>query len=266
MRLAKCGVGFLLTCCVQHILLVYCPTPLFAYQHTHKNFTVHMREEIPPEITGVLDRVDRLLAAADLNDETQHHEIYIINSFALSRFLLLRNVHFGCNLPNGNTYVTSADVVNDVARCETISPDDRRIRTLSETITHEIVHALIRNRVGWRADQRLPAWIKEGYCEFVADGSAIDHRTGLKMLKSVSGDFTPGLQNFRWRLMIEYLIAARRMTIHEIIRHPPTYRLVESEVIAALRGDEAALLERLGSRIATPRPRPGETPGGPESR
>lgn len=256
-----------LSCCVVvvviypilHVLLVFFPDPLFPYERTYKNFTVHMRQAIPPEITGVLDRVESLLSAGELDDKNLHHEIYLVNSFRLSRFLLLRNVHFGCNLPNGHTFITKADVANDIARCEMISPDDRRIRTLSESIAHEITHALIRNHVGWLADQRMPTWIKEGYCECVADGSAIDHRIGLSMMKSTFPVFTPGLSNFRYRLAVEYLINDKHMTIDDIIRRPPDYREVEAEVVAGLRKDEQGFLKRLGSRIGSAEPAGDET-------
>jgi hypothetical protein len=236
-----------------HALLVVYPQALFPYQRAYKNFTMHMREPVPPEVTRVLDRADSLLSASPLNEEKLHHRIYLINSFRLSRFLLLRNVHFGCRLSTGAIFITHADVANDVARCERISRDDRRVRTLSETIVHEITHGLIRRRVGWRAERRLPTWLKEGYCEYVADGSAIDHRVGLSLLKSTTPSFTPGLQNFRYRLVVEYLINVRGMTVGELLQHPPEFEVVESEVIAALRENEQAFLDDLGSRIGRAR-------------
>ena len=257
MRLIWYFIAAVFTYCIAHALLMLYPGPIFPYQYTYKNFTVHMREEIPPEITVVLDRVEALLSASELNDTSRHHEIYLINSFRLSRFLLLRNVHFGCNMPNGHTFITQADVARDIARCELIGPDDRRIRTLSETIVHEITHALIRNHVGLFADRHVPTWIKEGYCEYVGDGSAIDHRTGIRMLKSRFCEFTPGFYNFRYRMVVEYLINAKHMTITEIVRQPPDYGEVESEVIAGLREDEQGFLKRLGSRIGVAKPAPG---------
>ena len=254
MRFVKIGIAVVVSYCTLHVLLVYHADPLFAHQRTYENFTVHMREEIPPEITGVLDRVASLLSKSELNDEGLHHEIYLVNSFRLSRFLLLRNVHFGCNLPNGHTFVTMADVANDIARCEMISPDDRRIRTLSETIAHEIAHALIRNHVGWFGDRRLPVWIKEGYCEFVAEGSAVDHRTAFAMMKDTFGAFTPGLNNFRYRLAVQYLIKVKHMTIGDLISQPPDFHEIEAEVIAGLREDEQGFLKRLGWRIPSKQP------------
>jgi hypothetical protein len=56
-----------------------------------------MRESVPHEITLVLDRVHSLLSTSPLNDEALHHDIYIINSYRLSRYLFLKDVGFGAN-------------------------------------------------------------------------------------------------------------------------------------------------------------------------
>ena len=246
LKVAGWAVLTFLVYAVAHILLAYFPQPLFPYQRTYKNFTVYMREEIPPEITSVLDRVQRLLSASEINDESLDHEIYIFNSYRLSRFLLLRNVHFGANLPNGDSFITMADVGQDIARCEKLGPADTRLRTLSETITHEIVHALIRNHVGWRAERGLPVWIKEGYCEVVAEGSAIDHELGLHVLKGESPRVR-GSANFRYRMAVDYLIRDRHLTFDEIAQNPPEFAMIEAEVVAALRADEQAFRRRLGT-------------------
>ncbi|MHC4828256.1 MAG: hypothetical protein ACYTEY_17010, partial [Planctomycetota bacterium] len=50
--------------CVLHVLLVFFPQPLFRHHRTYKNFTVYMRQQVPAEITDVLDCGDTLLAAS----------------------------------------------------------------------------------------------------------------------------------------------------------------------------------------------------------
>jgi hypothetical protein len=248
-RTLKTGGGLLGACVAYgalHLTLAYHPRPFFSHHRTYKNFTVHMREEIPPEITGILDRVGARLARSELNDEGLHHPIYIFNSDRLIRFLLFRDVHFGCNLPNGVSYITGGDVERDVARCSTLGPGDPRRRTLSETIAHEITHALIRRHVGWLGDRKLPSWVKEGYCEYVAEGRVIDDRTGLALMRN--GASTPGFPQFRNRLMMEYLINERGLAIDRILRDPPDFATVEAEVLAGLRADEAGFLERLRTR------------------
>jgi hypothetical protein len=233
-----------------HAALALHPRPLFSHHHRHRNFTVHMREEIPPEITEVLDRVEALLSTSELYDDRRHHPIYIFNSDRLIRFLLYRSVHFGANLPNGVTYVTEADVARDEARCVKLGPGDQRSRTLSETIAHEIAHALLRSHLGWRADRRLPAWLREGYCEYVAQGAVLDDATGLSMLRR--GVSAPGLPQFRNRLMVEYLFNVRGRSLNELVGDPPPAAEVEAAVMAGLEADEAGFLARLRARPGKP--------------
>jgi len=228
------AVGIALAACVGyavlHVLLALYPRPLFAHQVSYKNFVVHMREEIPPEITGVLDRAETRLATSALYDPAERHHVYIYNSRRLVRFLMLRDVHFGANLPNGTTIIVDADVARDVARCERLGPRDERRRTLTESIVHEIVHALIRDHVGWSAERKVPSWIKEGYCEHVARGSAIDPERGMSLLLSGRGRSVPGFPNFRSRKMVEYLIDKRGLSIDELLARPPDF----DETLAAL--------------------------------
>ncbi|MHC4710446.1 MAG: hypothetical protein ACYTA3_08485 [Planctomycetota bacterium] len=232
--------------CVLHVLLVVFPQPLFRHHRTYKNFTVYMRQEVPPEITDVLDRVDTLLAASEINDPNAHHQIFLCNSYRLSRYLFLRNVHFGANLFTGATYITNANVAGDIAYCEKLGPNDTRVRTLSETIAHEITHDLIRDHLGLRRERKLPVWFKEGYCEVVAEGSAIDHELGLRVLKGESPRVR-GSANFRYRMAVDYLIRDRHLTFDEIAQAPPDFGAVEAEVVDTLRADEQAFRRRLGT-------------------
>jgi len=230
-------LGALAAYCVLHVLLVVFPQPLFRHHRTYKNFTVYMRQSVPPEITDVLDRVDILLAASEINDPNAHHQVFLCNSYRLSRYLFLRNVHFGCNPSTGASFITNADVADDIAYCERLGPHDTRVRTLSETIAHEITHELIRDHLGLRRERKLPVWIKEGYCEVVAEGSAIDHELGFRVLKGESPPVR-GSANFRYRMAVDFLIRDRHLTFDEIAQNPPEFAMIEAEVVAALRADE----------------------------
>ncbi|MCP4256671.1 MAG: hypothetical protein GY774_03990 [Planctomycetes bacterium] len=248
-RLRRVGyvAAIVVVYCISHLLLmeVY-PDPLFRYSLTHRNFTVHMREPVPHEITRVLDRVHSLLSASPLNDETLKHDIYIINSYRLSRYLFLKDVGFGANAQLGNTFIVNADPANDIARCDQHGPDDQRIRTLSGTIAHEITHALIRRHVGLWAARRIPYWLKEGYCDVVGDGSAINEREGLALVESGSWAFKPGIAYFRYRLVVDYLLNGKHITIDELIQDPPNFGAILAEIRAGLRKDGPDFLRRMG--------------------
>ncbi len=244
-------VALVVTYCIAHVLLmeVY-PDPLFRYSLKHRNFTVHMREPVPHEVTGVLDRVHSLLSASPLNDEALHHDIYMINSYRLSRYLLTKDVGFGGNARLGHTFIVNGDPVNDIARCDQQGPDDRRIRTLSGTITHEITHFLIRRHVGGsRAEQRVPRWLREGYCEFVGDCSAIDEQEGLALVEDGFSALKPGFWNFKNRLVVDYLLRVKHCTIEELIQAPPDFGETLAEIRGCLREDGPDFLRKLGLSI-----------------
>ena len=46
-------------------------------------------------------------------------------------------------------------------------------RSLSAVIAHERAHGLLRARFGVLADVRYPEWLREGYCEYVAQESSL---------------------------------------------------------------------------------------------
>jgi hypothetical protein len=236
--------------CLGHLALVLVfPQLLFTQSITRHDLTARSREPIAPEMNQVLDRVHSLISASELFEPDVRREIVLINSFALSRYLLLRNVHFGCNMPTGSTFITNGDAQRDIAYCERGGHGDRRLRSLSDSIAHEITHAMIRDRVGIRHERRLPSWLKEGYCEYVAQGSSIDHELGLGLLTRNAPGFTPGLANFKYRLMVEHVLLGRGESLTSLLGAPPDARNVEADLFAALDDDPRAYLESIGSTI-----------------
>jgi hypothetical protein len=243
-RITLYTLGVLLLIVILHSLLVLFPRPLFPHKVTYLDFSVYSTREIPDEIHAVLDRAHDLLSESEINEDGLHHKVYLCNSYRLMRFLLIRNVHFGAMLPNGSTFITDADVENDIARCKKLGPEDSRRRTLSGSIVHEITHRLIRRWVGYWADRRLPTWIKEGYCDFIAQDSAIEPELGMAVLRGESWP-VPGFANFRSRLMVGLLMNGRGMTFEEILDQPPDYHEVLAELEARLEEEGEQVLQYL---------------------
>lgn len=242
-RTTLVAAGCLLGLVILHLLLVVFPQPLLRHRATRENFTLYSRQALPPETFRVIDRTRELLAASPLDDPELHHPIYLLNSYRLMRFLLIRNVHFGAALVTGGIYITDADVVRDVARCKKLGPGDTRQRTLSGAIAHEVTHQLIRRRVGFRAERRLPVWVKEGYCDFIAHENAIDPVTGFAILDGESVGRVPGYAYFEYRLVLAYLLSERGMAIEEILERPPDFLTVRDDAVAWSREHRTQLLE-----------------------
>ena len=142
-------------------------------------------------------------------------------------------MHFGVILANGSAFITEADIPNDAARCPRLDPSDSRERTLSGAITHEITHRLIRRKIGFWANRKVPRWILEGYCDFIAQDDAIDPELGMAIFRRLQRP-VPGCFNFRGRILVEHLIKVEGLSIDELPTRPPEDREVGAEVLAHL--------------------------------
>lgn len=57
-------------------------------------------------------------------------------------------------------------------------------RDLSATLAHEMTHTAIRKHFGMFADRRYPAWLREGYCDYVAGGGSLTDAEAAVLIKS----------------------------------------------------------------------------------
>jgi hypothetical protein len=78
-------------------------------------------------------------------------------------------------------------------------------RSLSGVLAHEMTHGLIRARFGTTADWRYPAWVREGYCDYVAGGGSLSDAEA-KRLQRIGHDH-PALVYWRGRKQVENELA-----------------------------------------------------------
>ena len=225
----KWSFGASLLWILVHVLLVVFPQPLFAYQLDHGPFTVRSTEPISSEMRRVLDRTQTLLSASELYDPGLHHTIYLCQSPRLMRHLFLRNMHFGASPRTGDTFITNGDSILDRAYCPVTGPEDRRQRTLSGSIAHEITHRLLRWHEGFWKELRHPRWIVEGYCDLIAQDSPLPIRDAVDMLKN--GEQPPGSMMVVYRLMMDHLIHEKGLTIRQIIDRPPDFQAIREAAL-----------------------------------
>jgi len=108
---------------------------------------------------------------------------------------------------------------------------------------------LIRRYVGLWVARRIPRWLCEGYCDVVDDDSAIDEREGLTLVESGSWAFKPGIVYFRYRLVVDYLLNGKHITIDELIHDPLDFDETLAEIRAGLRKDGSDFLRSMGLSI-----------------
>jgi hypothetical protein len=217
------------------------PQPLFAYRVKQGAFTVYSTQEIPDSLAAVLGRAETLLSASELYDPDGQYQVFLCNGYRLYAFLCPSARHAAASarwLPE-NIVVGNPDIDYDRA----FSDQDQafpeaspyRPRRLSGTIAHEVTHLLIRKRFGRMKALRLPAWISEGICDFVADDSHFDRAKGVKMLRQGISDPSGWFWYFKCRMMIGYLVRKKGLSIPEIVDGEFDAAQVEQEMVAALR-------------------------------
>lgn len=74
-------------------------------------------------------------------------------------------------------------------------------RSVTGVVTHERTHGLIRAKFGILADRRYPVWLREGYCDAVAQESSLSERDAQAL--SAAGRTVPALPYYLGRKRVE---------------------------------------------------------------
>lgn len=145
----------------------------FPYRAMAGETPIHSATPIPPEIEAVVARADAdVRASAIFAPEVLRRPIYLTDGGARWRILSPGAAKgFGLTRTLGGAMVINRSSVADdrVWNGATLAGS----RALSGVIAHERTHMLIRARFGLFADRAYPAWVREGYCDYVAGGGTL---------------------------------------------------------------------------------------------
>ncbi len=86
-------------------------------------------------------------------------------------------------------------------------------------------------RIGIIKDYRLPQWIKEGYCKYVARDSSLPERKGIQLLVERKQNNSISSKYFVWRKMVEYSIDIKGYSFKQLIYDRLNQDEVEKEMI-----------------------------------
>ena len=221
------------------ILLIF-PQPFFPYHAQYKHIKIYSRNKLSANITEMLQKTDNLLSRSELYNPEKESRIFVCDSYKVFWFYTGGQRHiFAVCYPHtsGNIFVPKADYERDLVLFEKINPQDTRQRHLTNTLAHEITHFYIYDYLGARAEAALPGWIKEGYCEYVGKGDALDAKEGIHHL--LNGDQAVlGLYYFRSRRMMELLIDSQGLSIKEILSHPPNEADISNKLLETIKSHQ----------------------------
>lgn len=193
---------------------------LFPHERRVGTTVVYSETPLPDNIDAVVLRSNDLLRASELfESRALSRPIFITRGGWRWRLLAFDTPDaFAQTRPLGdNVVVNRADIARDrVWRGSPVAGE----RILSDVITHERTHVLIRMRFGVLADRRFPRWLREGYCDHVANSSSLSDEQASRLVSE--GRKTPALFYYQSRKRVERALRDNGGSMRALFESPPT--------------------------------------------
>ena len=211
------------------------PQVLFPYSYSRQGVTIYARFPLPSETTERVAEIVKLIARSELTVAGRTERIFVCNQPWLFHLLSPMSAGaFAYSLPvTDNVFIANADLIHNLARS---AAPEFNTRSFSAVAAHEITHGLIRHRIGLLG--RLPTWVIEGYCDYVARESSFPEAKGLQLLTTGKQDPSGSFQYFIYRQMIRYLIEDRHFSFQQIVDRADEATAVKEETIKAIKAQD----------------------------
>lgn len=218
---------------VFYLLLHLFPQTLFAHRVTRDGITLYSRSPLPPEAASCAARAADLVEPSELAVPGRQEHVFVCDAPWLFRLFSPKSSGaFAVSVPvTDHVFIAAADFSADIASRP--GPDFNR-RSLSSVMAHEIMHGLIRHRLGLVKSLRLPDWIDEGYCDFIARESSFPEEPGLRLFASGQSHPSRSYRYFTYRQMVRHLVEDQKKSFSEIVARSDEPDAVSAEARQAL--------------------------------
>ena len=187
---------------------------LFPYSAQSGDLSVRSERPIDQAaLDKVAARSRSLVAASPLAASSEPRRLFLTDGGWRWTWLALQNRGaFGISRPGRETIVVNrSDIAADSVRNgATIGGR----RSLSGTIAHEICHGMIRRQFGFTADWSKPVWLREGYCDHVAQESSLSAQDVARLQSS--GSAHPALPYYEGRLRVARALKANGNDVNDL--------------------------------------------------
>jgi hypothetical protein len=213
-------------------LVVAFPAPVFSSSLTRGTITLHATEPLPPNAIAIMDQALARLRRSPLYDPARSVDVFVCRNDW--RWLLFSGL-------NGRAAaVARAPFSHDVIIRGANFRENRYLqaggrlspaeRPLSYLLAHEVTHVLIADALGLAESYRLPAWLSEGYADYVAHEGRFDRAAALRTLSRAT---EPTRREGRYLPYMLLVDSALRQTprIIELLRTPPDQNQLRSELL-----------------------------------
>lgn len=97
-------------------------------------------------------------------------------------------------------------------------------RTVSGVLAHEVMHVAIRESFGISSRWKIPGWIQEGYCDFIARETSIPFLQGVRQVEEGSTDESKSFSYFKSYLTVRGFIEIDKKTFSQLMQSDEIHR------------------------------------------
>lgn len=167
------------------------------------------------ELAPLLARANALTYASPLHDGAEGRSIFLTDGGWRWRWLAISaSGGFALTRPWGEAVIVNrVDLKSDrVFNGATVAGT----RTLSGVIAHEKCHGMTRRHFGVIGERMAPQWLREGYCDHVAQESSLTDAQASAL--EAKGQFHPALAYLRGRQKVDTLLAANGGDVDQLFK------------------------------------------------
>jgi hypothetical protein len=155
---------------------------------------------IEPELVRIVSKADAIARHSPIAIPVENQPIFLTNGGWQWKLLALSSRGgFALSRPLIETIVVNRSNASQDAVFNGAPVAGER--SLSGTLAHEMTHGAIRKHFGLRADARYPAWVREGYCDYVAGGGSLSDTDAERLI--AAKEYPPALAYWRGRKRVE---------------------------------------------------------------
>ena len=158
----------------------------------------------PATLGPILARADRLVHASPLASGAEGREIFLTGGGWRWNWLAGTSAGaFALTRPfSTSVIVNRADLARDHVYNEAAMGGTR---SLSGVIAHEKCHGMVRRHFGALRERMAPAWLREGYCDYIAGGSSLTDAQADAL--ETAGRYHPAIAYVRGRQKVAAMLA-----------------------------------------------------------
>lgn len=211
------------------------PYIFFNHKTKYDTYTIYYNsnKDESKKIDSIFDKVKVYLQNSNISNNG-NQSVFLCSSHLLFGYFALNSfAAFAINRGIDNRIFLSK---SDIKREVIVSNRNKYNKSLiAQTITHEVVHSIIRNKFGFVKSLFIEKWKQEGYCDYVASRCSFGFQNGINLLKSGNRINDPSFEYFLYHLYIMYLINNKAMSFEDIVREDYDIKELNTEIIQNIK-------------------------------